>query len=272
MASRRTLQSPTQLSGVGVRSGQEIGVRLEPAESGAGLRLARTDLGDTWPLSLAAAYAAPGCSGVGTPERGVIYVEHLMAALGALGITEALVQVDGPEIPLLDGSAQPWGELLREAGVRELLGEVQPLVVTQPHVVHQGEAFLAAIPAETTEFIYVLEHPHPLIGRQWVRFRPGVEDFWTELAPARTFTTEEEARQAQAAGWLPGGSEANALVIYPDHYSADPTVPQACARHKLLDLLGDLYLLGRPVQGRILAYQSGHRLNHELARSLADLT
>jgi UDP-3-O-[3-hydroxymyristoyl] N-acetylglucosamine deacetylase len=206
---------------------------------------------------------------VGTPDSHVAYIEHLMAALAAGGITDLKVQVNGPELPLLDGSARPWVALLKEAGVAEAEGDVFPLAPAEPVVICEGEAFLSALPAGETELVYVLDHPHPLVGRQWARFRPATDDFAAEIAPARTFTTEQEARQAQAQGLLKGGSEENAIVIYPDHLSAPPGLPHAFARHKLLDLIGDLYLLGRPLRARVVAYQSGHELNHRLAQALA---
>ena len=284
---RRSLGKPVALEGLGVRSGRALRVTLLPAPGGSGLRLERTDTGEAWPLDLSAAFAAPGGSAVGTPESSVIYVEHLLAALSAAGVTDATVRVDGPELPLLDGSALPWVNLLAAAGVVATTGEIAPLVVTAPVVLCEGEAFLTALPCVgaqfiapappghnelcpygEAEFVYVLDHPHPLVGRQWARFRPATDNFAADLAPARTFTTEAEARSAQEQGLLQAGSEENALVLYPDHLSAEPTLPHACARHKLLDLLGDLYLLGRPVQARVVAYQSGHRLNHQLASAL----
>jgi UDP-3-O-[3-hydroxymyristoyl] N-acetylglucosamine deacetylase len=268
MSTRRTLAQGESLTGLGVRSGRSIHVGLLPAPGGTGLRLERTDTREAWPLDLCAAFPAPGASAVGTPESNVVYVEHLLAALSAAGVTDATVRVDGPELPLLDGSALPWVELLVRAGVVDTEGEVTPLTVTEPIVLCEGEAFLSALPATEAEFVYVLDHPHPLVGRQWARFRPATDDFAAELAPARTFTTDAEARHAQEQGLLKGGSEENAIVLYADRLSADPGLPHAFARHKLLDLLGDLYLLGRPVQGRIVAYQSGHRLNHQLARAL----
>ncbi len=271
MASRRTLAHSRELAGIGVRSGQTLRVTFHPAAEGTGLRLARLDTGQAWPLDLSAAFAAPGCSAVGTPDSNVIYIEHLLAALCAERITDALVEVDGPEIPLLDGSARPWTELLVAAGVREMGGEILPVVVTQPHVACEGESFVSATPAQETEYVYVLDHPHPLVGRQWARYRPETDDFAAEIAPARTFTTEAEARYAQEQGLLRGGSEENAIVLYADHFSADPVLPYAFARHKLLDLIGDLYLLGRPLQGRVVAYQSGHQLNHRLGQALAPI-
>ncbi|HEY3396600.1 MAG TPA: UDP-3-O-acyl-N-acetylglucosamine deacetylase [Armatimonadota bacterium] len=269
MARRRSFQHDFTLAGVGVRSGLPLVVTGRPAPAGSGLRLARTDHGESWPLDLSAAWAAPGCSAVGPGAGGVIYIEHLMAALAARGITDAAFSVDGPEIPLLDGSALPWVLALDEAGVVEVPGEeIAPLLVTAPIVVQSGTAWLTALPAAEASLTFILEHPHPLVGKQWATFRPDQDDFARDLAPARTFTTSEEATWAQDHGLLRGGSEANALVIYPDRYSEEPTLPMACARHKLLDLIGDLYLLGRPVQGQIIGYQSGHRLNHELARRL----
>ena len=194
MASRLTLAHSVELAGLGVRSGQMIRVALLPVAGESGLSLARTDTGETWPLDWSHAFAAPGCSAVGTPDSHVAYLEHLLAALAAAGLTDALVRVNGPELPLLDGSALPWVNLLAGAGVTETEGEVSPLVVTEPHVVCEGEAFLSALPSAQAEFVYILDHPNPLVGRQWARFRPGEDDFAALLAPARTFTTEAEAR------------------------------------------------------------------------------
>jgi UDP-3-O-[3-hydroxymyristoyl] N-acetylglucosamine deacetylase len=265
---RRSLGKPVELAGLGVRSGRRLRVALLPAPGGSGLRLERTDTAEAWPLDLSAAFAAPGASAVGSAASSVIYVEHLLAAFAATGVTDATVRVDGPELPLLDGSALPWVNLLAQAGVVATAGESAPLVVTEPVVRCAGETFLSALPAAEAEFVYVLDHPHPLVGRQWARFRPATDNFTADLAPARTFTTEAEARGAREQGLLRAGSEENALVIYPDRLSAPPTLPHAFARHKLLDLLGDLYLLGRPLQARVVAYQSGHRLNHQLAAAL----
>lgn len=271
MRKRRTIKEVVSLTGVGVRSGQVIRVSLAPAASGRGLRLERVDTGEGWPLDFSAARAAPGCSAVGPAGREIVYVEHLMAALAAAGITDLEVRVEGPELPLFEGSAQVWVELLAGAGQADQAGEVGPLVLTEPVVVRAGEALLMALPAEQPELLYVLDHPHPLVGKQWARFRPDRDNFAAELAPARTFITEEEARAAQAQGLLRGGSEDNAIVIYADRLSATPELPQAFARHKLLDLVGDLYLLGRPLQAQVVAYQSGHALNHRLVQALTQV-
>lgn len=266
----KTLSRPTEaIRGVGVRSGLEITVRLIPAEAGAGLTVHRTDIGARVPLDLRHALELPNCTAVGTcAEDAVMFVEHLMAALHVHGVTDLVVEVDGPELPLLDGSARAWDGLLREAGVEDLGGEVQPIVVTQAVRIEDGEACLVAEPGPPTVFAYELEYAHPLIGRQEARFAPGRDEFAADLAPARTFALIEDLRQAQAAGLVRGGGEENCRIAYAERWSAAPTLPDECARHKILDMLGDLYLLGRPVWGRIKGRRSGHAHNRALLLKL----
>ena len=125
-----------------------------------------------------------------------------------------------------------------------------------------------ALPGEP-EFAYSLAYDHPMIGREFAEFRAGRDDFDLDLAPARTFIIFEEAEAARQAGVLASGSEENCLVVYLDRLSEQPSLPDAFARHKLIDLIGDLYLLGRPIIGRVFAFYTGHRHNHELAAMLA---
>lgn len=268
---RATLGSTVSASDIGVRSGRQITLTLGPAEIGAGLRIERADLGERWPLDLAHSAAGPGCTATGEGETAVAYVEHLLAALWARGITDCAIAVDGPEVPLFDGSAMPLLDLIDEAGVARSGAALEAFDVTEPALVIDGERALCAIPGEPVEFAYSLEYDHPVIGRQFASFRPGSETFAEKLAPARTFITIEEAEAAREAGLLAAGSERNCLIIYPDHCSEEPAIPQAYARHKLVDLIGDLYLLGRPIAGRIFAFHTGHRHNHELAQMLADM-
>ena len=269
MPHRRTLGQSFSLEGEGVRCGRRVRVSVEPAAAGAGLVLASSDLGDEWPLDLAHTVAIAGCTAAGTAERHVAYIEHFLAACWGAGLSDARLTVEGPELPLLDGSALPWLEAMLAAGLHEYAEPLAPLVVTGTVMVVGESAMAAAFPAEEPTMFYLFEHPHPLVGSQLAAFRATPGEFATDIAPARTFTTIEEAEYARAHGLLLGGSEENALIIYPDCLSADPGLPEPFARHKLLDLIGDLYLLGRPVQASFLAHNTGHRLHRAFAEALA---
>ncbi len=267
---RATLADTVTLVDVGVRSGQEITVALRPAAD-QGLWLHRTDVDARWPVSVDTALSLPDCMAIGDTECHVLFMEHLLAVLAAAGITDAMIEVSGPEVPLFDGSAGPLWEAVQKTAVVPLSGEISAIDVEQPLIIDEGNCFIAVLPAQQAEYHYLLEHDHPLIGRQWATYRPDSDDFGTQIAPARTFITYERALEAQQAGQLKGGSERNAVVIYPDRLSADPGLPQAFARHKLLDLLGDLYLLGRPVHAQIIAARTGHQHNLRLTKRLAEL-
>jgi len=215
------------------------------------------------------AQSLPDCTAIGDTDTHVLFVEHLLAVLAAAGVTDATIEVSGPEVPLFDGSAKPLWEAVQNVGVKPLAGEIAPVRLLAPVIVEDGDAFIAALPAQRVEFFYAFAIDHPLIGNQWATYCPDTDDFGTQIAPARTFIEYERALAAQQAGQLKGGSERNAIVIYPDRFSAEPELPQAFAGHKLLDLLGDLYVLGRPLQARVIAVRSGHKQNLMLAKRLA---
>jgi len=267
---RATLARNVEVRDTGVRTGLEITVTLRPAPAGAGLLLRRTDVNAQWPIGIETAQPSPDCTAIGDSQTQVMFVEHLLAVLSAAGITDAVIDVSGPEVPLFDGSAKPLWEAVEKGGVQPLTGEVMPLELREPVLVQDADRFIVALPAGRAEYYYMLVSDHPLIGQQWASYCPDIDDFGTQIAPARTFIEYERGLAAQQAGQLKGGSEHNAIIVYPDHLSAPPELPQAFARHKLLDLIGDLYLLGRPVQARIIAVGTGHQQNLLLAKQLAD--
>ncbi len=267
---RKTIRDEVEVAGLGVRSGKQITVRLLPADAGHGLILRRTDLDITWPVDLDHTLPVPNGTSIGDERGRVDFLEHLMAVLWAAGVSDAQIVVDGPELPLFDGSAMPLYQAVGAAGQQVLAAEHAPIAPDEP-IFHLGEdKALIVLPAEAARFSYSLVHEHPLIGHQFADFDPISDDFGAEIAPARTFATEQELRQLQQQGLVRAGTEDNCLIIYDDGYSEPLFAGNALARHKLLDLLGDLYLLGRPLQAQVLAYRTGHADNQALARRIAE--
>jgi UDP-3-O-[3-hydroxymyristoyl] N-acetylglucosamine deacetylase/3-hydroxyacyl-[acyl-carrier-protein] dehydratase len=202
-------------------------------------------------------------------------VEHCMAALAGLQIDNAVVTISGGavgEVPMGDGSSLPFVEAIRNADPVEQTAEVQPLVISRPVQVTLGDATLAALPGPTDrlEIIYDFEAPPP-VGRQTIAFVLGNDDFSRQLAPARTFIFENEARELASRGVGTHLTPQDVLVIAPDGPIENQfRFADECVRHKVLDLIGDLYLVGRPIRGRLVAHKSGHELNHMLARKLVE--
>jgi UDP-3-O-[3-hydroxymyristoyl] N-acetylglucosamine deacetylase/3-hydroxyacyl-[acyl-carrier-protein] dehydratase len=202
-------------------------------------------------------------------------VEHCMAALSGLGIDNATVTVAGGtagEVPGGDGSSRIFVDALTEAGSVEQAAECQPLIIREPITVTDGNSSISALPGPTDrlEIVYEFEAAAP-VGRQVFSFHVGSDDFVTQLAPARTFSFEAEAREARARGIGKHLTPKDVLVISPEGPIDNAfRFPDECARHKALDILGDLYLIGRQLRGRIVAYKSGHSLNHLLAKRLLE--
>ncbi len=266
---RRTLAREVSLSAPGAMTGCMIEVRL--SSSTEGLALVRSDTGVRTAVEPEACGLGESWSVIGRGYGEVRLIEHLLAALAAAGITDATIGVSGVEVPLVGGSAKVWAELVASAGVEALDGEVEPLAVRRPVVVMNQERrqTLAAFPYPRWRLVYILDWSHPLVGLQVARFEVGRDDFTAELGPARTFALAAEAQAAREHGLYAAGSEENLVVVYDDRLSAALFAPNAFARHKTTDLLGDLYLLGRPMAGLVVAYNSGHALNHRLVATLS---
>jgi UDP-3-O-acyl-N-acetylglucosamine deacetylase len=253
---------------IGTLSLRPVTVRLAPAEIGTGLQVRRVDTGQQWPLGIEQVLSSTNCTTVGDAEGAVSFVEHLLAALWAGGISDVLIETDGPEIPLYDGSAAALWEAIQRAGRRGSEDDWEPLVIRQSCELVEGELSLEGepLPGPGACFSYTMVHSHRLIGTQSAAFCE-FDDFGAQLAPARTFATAEQLRATR--GQEPSAAvEALCLVVYEDHLSEQPSLSDAFARHKLLDLVGDLFLCGRPVQGTVTAVRTGHQHNHEFLRRL----
>ncbi|MDJ0898678.1 MAG: UDP-3-O-acyl-N-acetylglucosamine deacetylase [Xenococcus sp. MO_188.B8] len=268
------------LSGVGLHSGLVTTVKIMPAQPGAGRYFVRVDqpqqpiipanLDSVSQTTLSTELAQETTSGSVVKVR---TVEHLLAALSASGIQDARIEIDGAEVPLLDGSAKLWADAIAENICHNQTIEHHsppPLVIQQPVVVQEQDAFVAAMPASETRFTYGIDFPYAVIGNQWHSWTLNREDFATEIAPARTFGFAEEIEQLQKAGLIKGGSLDNALVCSHQGWINPPLrFTNEPARHKLLDLVGDLSLLGTFPQAHFLAYKASHKLHIQLAKKIS---
>lgn len=267
----RTLARTITVSGVGIHTGARARATLTPARTvGAGVVFRQADTGQEIPARASNVTETSRCTVLGRAGASLSTVEHLLSALAGLGVTDCIVEVDGPELPIGDGSALIWTEALAQAGLTDLPGAgAGPLRLREPVVAAgQGGAFIAGFPSETTRYTVAIVYEHALVGTQVARFEPAREAYGERVAPARTFGFIEEVEALRAAGRARGGSFENAVVIYADHFSTPLRTDDELARHKLLDLIGDLALLGRPLIADVVAVKPSHRLNNEFARLL----
>ncbi len=265
-----TLASSVERTGIGLHSGGQARVRLEPSDR-PGYRVGWLDAPDLGLVRLAPEQVCETqlCTALQLNQRRLATVEHLLAALAGVGISAATILVDGSEIPLLDGSAQPWVEAIAEAGLQSLGNRPAALPLTDPITLQQGQSFATALPSDRLRLGAAIEFLQPAIGRQLFSLELTPQAFVEQIAPARTFGFRDQVEQLLAAGLIKGGALDNALVcdgaqwLNPPLRFADEPV-----RHKLLDLLGDLALAGLP-QAQVFAFRGSHGLHTALAAALA---
>jgi UDP-3-O-[3-hydroxymyristoyl] N-acetylglucosamine deacetylase len=272
-----TLAQNLTVSGVGLHSGEVCHVHLRAAPVNTGIRFYCTDrsqgamveipaIVDTVVQTVLSTELAQGAQRIRT-------VEHLLASLVGLGISNVQIHLEPArsllEIPLLDGSALDWVTPIVAAGIVPQEGTQSPLVLQEPLVVQEGDAFVMGVPSAETRLTYGIDFPVAAIGEQWFSVVLTPERFQTEIAPARTFGFRQQIEQAQAAGLIKGGSLDNAIVCDETGWLNPPLrFDNEPVRHKLLDLIGDLSLLGSIPVGHIVAYKASHKLHVEFARKL----
>lgn len=275
---QQTLASPLVQAGVGLHLGEPTQVRVLPAQPGEGRYFVRVDLPGqpTIPAHidqvretrLSTELAVETDCGIASIRT----VEHLLAALVGMGIDNARIEIDGPEVPLLDGSAQDWVRAIAAAGITLQPAPYTLLPLAEPVWVRHEDAFVAAIPAPDLRFSYGIDFDLPAIGNQWASWSPGAEPFETAIAPARTFGLAQQIDQLRSLGLIRGGSLENALVCGPDGWLNPPLrFSNEPVRHKLLDLVGDMSLLGWMPLAHLVAYKASHQLHTKLARRLQRL-
>jgi len=282
---RRTLKAAIGCVGIALHSGRRVHLSLLPAAPGTGIRFRRTDIGVEIPALYDRVVDTRLCTALGSataPADRIATIEHVMAALAGCGVDDAIVELDGPEVPILDGSAAPFVFLLDCAGLTGQGGaQVEAIEVQRTVRVQEGTgpdaawAELAPTRGDRLEIALTIDFPSTAIGRQSLSLRLTPQSFRDALADARTFTLAEDVARLRAAGLAQGGSLDNAVVV------DGPLVlnpgglrrPDEFVRHKVVDVVGDLALAGAPIRGRFTGHRSGHALNNRLLRALfADQT
>ncbi|GAC1346643.1 MAG: UDP-3-O-acyl-N-acetylglucosamine deacetylase [Acetobacteraceae bacterium] len=271
LACQHTIKTAICCTGTGLHNGRKVNVSLLPAAADTGIVFRRRDLGMDIPAGFDQVCDTRLCTVLGTAEARVGTVEHLMAALIAAGIGNVVVELDGPELPVLDGSAEPWLFLLNCAGLRALDAPAVEIEILRPVRVEEGDAFAELRPglAGCLELSLSIDFTAPAIGRQALSLTLRGDAF-REVARARTFGLAHEIEGLRAAGLAKGGTLDNAVVVDGARV-LNPSglrMTDEFVRHKLLDAVGDLGLAGAPLQGRFIGHRSGHGLNNRVLRAL----
>lgn len=278
---QRTLAAQITQIGTGLHSGINTKVRILPAEVGSGRYFVRVDLpsSPSIPANIAAVSQTVLSTELREGKASVRTVEHLLASLAVMGVNNARIEIDGPEVPLLDGSARIWAESIAKVGTVEQNSTVSENVLSpeEPIWVRQEDAFVCALPAPQTRFSYGIDFELPAIGNQWHSWMPTAEQqnpfesFIKEIAPARTFGLMHQIEHLKKSGLIKGGTLENALVCGPEGWVNPPLrFPNEPVRHKILDLVGDLSLLGILPRAHFLAYKASHNLHVQLAKRILD--
>lgn len=270
---RTTLGASTETyTGVGLHSGADASVCLRPAPAGTGRVFRHRDSGQEIAARAENVSDTSRCTRLSAGSMEIQTVEHLLSALAGLGVDDAWIDVAGGELPAADGSAAPFAALVQAVGLREQPGGGgNALTLTEPvTVTGDGGSLLAALPADHFSATVVLDYPkHPYLGSQCAVWDAAVGDYAKDIAPARTFGFLSEIDWLRANGLGLGASRENAVVLGESGYETPLRFPNELARHKLLDLIGDLSLLGRPLAAQIVAVKPSHALNVRLAQHLA---
>ena len=268
---QHTVSKPLHFSGTGLHTGMGILARILPADPDSGIVFLRKDTNTEIPARVENVVETAYATVLSAGGAKVSTVEHFLAALYGMEIDNAMIEVDGPELPILDGSALEISRAIAAAGPARQDVRRKFLRVWENDKIRQNGSMVILSPGVEMEILVTVDFPASAIGRQWAKITLTPESFLKEIAPARTFVLREQIDALRAAGLAKGGSLDNAIVVEGDkvHNTEGLRFRNEFARHKLLDFIGDLALLGHPVRGSFLAIRPGHTVNHVVAEYLA---
>jgi UDP-3-O-acyl N-acetylglucosamine deacetylase len=276
MRNQRTIKEPVAIEGVGLQTGNKVRLTLKGAPVDSGISFERVDLPGNpaiklQSIDLSISDKIERRTTLGSGVFNIQTTEHFLAALSGLGIDNAIIELDNPELPGADGSALDFVEAIKRAGVVEQGKPGKALKVKEPVWIGEGDRLIAVLPDDNFRVSYTMAYENPAIGTQYHDVIITEDTFCAEIAPARTFCLKSEALVLLASGLGKGANRKNTLIMGKrGPFGNKLRFKDELVRHKILDLVGDLYLLGAPLIGRVIAVKSGHRLNMELVKKLKE--
>jgi UDP-3-O-[3-hydroxymyristoyl] N-acetylglucosamine deacetylase len=275
LTQEQTIRSKVECSGVGLHSGAPVSMSILPAASGTGIVFRRTDL-DGFEIEAVSRNVARVSYATSLMKKGVLIstTEHVLSAFIGMGIDNAIVELDNLELPILDGSARPFVEMIRKAGIRKQRRARKYLKIRREVEMREGNKFIAVYPSDTYSVSYSINFPHPLIGKETFQVELTNGSYLKHIAPARTFGSRQDEQAMRDMGLIRGASSENCIVLTRDGVENGPLrFPDEFVRHKVLDLVGDLALLGKQILGNVVADRAGHAMHTALvSRILRDKT
>lgn len=266
---RKTIKNDVSVKGIGLHSGKQVQLRMIPAKLNTGIIFISNNKNKSFSIksSLENVVDTSNAVTLGDGIHTIQTVEHIMAALSTLGITDLIIEVDSIEIPIMDGSALPFIEAIQDVGMIDLGGVVEPIKIQNPFWVVDGDKYLVALPADEFKATYSINFDHPLLKGQSYSISLTTENIKREIISARTFGFLRDVEALQSRGLALGGSPENAVVLTDTGYvNEDLRFEDECVRHKILDLIGDLAIVGRPIVGHIIASKAGHTMDISLGK------
>ncbi len=267
---QKTILKEVSLSGYGLHTGLASTVTIKPAGENAGITFVRVDLPTKPAIRVGADTirldsGVPRCTSIGQADVFIHTVEHLMSALGGLAIDNVVVEINAKEVPFLDGSSLQFLQAFKNVGFLEQDAPREWIEVKEPLIVARNDASIVALPGEESKFSYLMDYSHPFLRSQYFALALSAENFEKQIASCRTFCLEEEGRELRKNNFGLGATYENTLVVGEKGVINNTLrFPDEFCRHKVLDMIGDLYLLGKPIRGNIAASKSGHQMNLEL--------
>jgi len=273
-SSQRTLRRSVHCAGIGVHSGKKVKISLVPAPADSGIRFRRTDLGG---MEIPAHVSQLSTkqqlqTGLGNGEATVETVEHLLAALHCMAVDNVVVELNHRELPIMDGSSAPWVYLIQDAGVKTLNVARKAIQINRPIQIQDGDKRIALYPFDGFKVSYTISFDHPMLRHQQKTMDLDEQAFVDQIAPARTFGFLKEVEFLRQRGLAMGGSFENSIVLGETGVLNPLRFEDEFVRHKILDAVGDMALLGHPIQGHLVVHRGGHALHTAFAREVLQQT